>query len=161
MSLVDPEIPEFHDTLHRTLKTQKYAFPWLSWRPWNLLFRKEINHQIRGKLWCKTLVGEQKFGPRKMVKSWMKNPKKWKKIGKINPEFYRNWLLDFLKCVLVNLQICDKLSKQWFAQTLSRFAKQLSPIYLRNGFVSCLSSVLERLLRCLWDVFLTLYFAML
>ena len=48
----------------------------------------------------------QKSGPFKMVKTWMKNPKKWQKLGKINLEFYKNWLLDTLKCVLNNFQIC-------------------------------------------------------
>ena len=60
-----------YDTLPKTLKPPKYVFPWLSWRPQNLLFRKQnrINYQIRGKLWCKTLVGKQKFGPWKMAKN--------------------------------------------------------------------------------------------
>ena len=47
-----------------------------------------------------------------------------------------------------------KLSTKWFAQALVRFAKQLSFRYLKNTFVSCLSSALETPLRCLWDVFL-------
>ena len=46
-----------------------------------------------------------------------------------------------------------KLSKQCFAQTLVRFARQLSFRFLKSVFQSCLRSVLETLLRCLWDVF--------
>ena len=36
----------------------------------------------------------------------MKNPEKMEKLGKINPEFHRNWLLDTLRCILDNFQIC-------------------------------------------------------
>ena len=36
------------------------------------------------------LMRKQKSGPQKMAKIWMKRHKKWQKVGKINPEFYRN-----------------------------------------------------------------------
>ena len=47
-----------------------------------------------------------------------------------------------------------KLSKQRFTKALLRFRKQLPFIYLKKVFVNCLSSVLEKLLKCLGDVFL-------
>ena len=44
-----------------------------------------------------------------MVKVCLKNTKTWQKLGKINPgnpEYHRNRLLDTLKFVLDNLQMC-------------------------------------------------------
>ena len=57
-----------------TLKTLKYVFPWLSWRPWNLPFHKEnrIIHQIPEKL-CRentTLCVSRNL-----------DSKKWQKFG--------------------------------------------------------------------------------
>ena len=83
-----------------------------------------------------------------------KTLKIWQKLGKINPEFHRNWLLDTLKCVLENFHLFKKFSKHCFAQTLLRFAKQLSFKYLKNGFASCLSSIMETLLKWLWNIYL-------
>ena len=91
----------------------------------------------------------QKFG--------LKTLKKWRKVAKINPwnsEYYRNWLLETLTCVLTVSRYVHSLSKQCFAKTLDRFAKKLSFTYLKNGLVNCLRSVLEALLRCLWNIFL-------
>ena len=85
----------------------------------------------------------------------MENPKKWQRVGKINPEnseFHINWLLDTLKCVLDNLQMCVScLNKDLLRHCLDSQNSCLR--YLKIGFVSCLGSILETLLRCIWDVF--------
>ena len=57
-------------------------------------------------------------------------------------------MLDTLKYTVDNLQI----SKQWCAQTLVIFTKQLSFRYRKNGFISCFRIVLETVLSCFFSI---------